>query len=271
VLPNLNFSELEILAFALIFLRVSTFTIIWPIFSVYSVPGPLKVLLALALTMTIFPLVSRAGLTPKGLSNDIAYLAGKEVLTGLCLGFMTRLFFFAISCAGNLVATSAGLANGSLFNPALGASTTTVEQFYGALATLLFLSMNGHHLFLEGLVQSFTFLPLSLDQAVDGIQIASPLGNMVGHFKDSGLILQAVVEAGIKMSAPVLVAIFVLNVMMGIISRAVPQVNVLMTSMPVNFMAALIVLILAIPALVFEMNHEIVSFTEILFKFMRAN
>lgn len=262
MLPNLHFNETEILAFALVLLRVSAFTLTWPIFSVYNVPGLLKVLFSVAIAITVFPVINRTGLDARGFAHDIAWLAAKEVLTGLCLGFMTRLFFFAISCGGNLIATSSGLANGQLFNPALGATSTTVEQFYAAIATLLFLSLNGHHFFLTGLVESFNAIPLS----IDGTEFA----HLTGRFKDSGLILQSVVVAGIKISAPVLLAVFILNVVMGIISRAVPQVNVLITSMSVNFMAALIVMLLAIPALIFELDHEVVSFAEQLFKFMKA-
>jgi flagellar biosynthetic protein FliR len=261
-LPLFNFNEAEILGFALAFLRVGAFTFVWPIFSVYNVPGYLKVLLALSITMVVFPVIDRTGLTAQVLGQDIAWLAAKEVLTGLCLGFMTRLFFFAISVAGNLVATSSGLANGQLFNPALGATTTTVEQFYGALATLLFLSLNGHHYFLTGLVQSFQAIPIS----IDGTNFAL----MTSKFKDSGLILKLIVEAGVKMSAPVLITIFIINVVMGIISRAVPQINVLITSAPVNFMATLLIMMISIPALVFQMNHEIINFAEQLFKFMKV-
>lgn len=263
MLPILSFSEVEILSFALIFLRISAFTFTWPVFSIYSVPAHVKILFALLVAMLVFPVVNRSGIHVDKLTQDIAWLAAKEVLTGLCLGFMTRLFFFAISVGGNLIATSTGLANGQLFNPALGVSTTTVEQFYATIATLLFLSLNGHHTFLIGLTQSFDLIPLSLD----GTEFAL----MIDKFKDTGLILQSVVEAGIKVSAPVLVAMFILNVVMGVISRAVPQVNVLMTSMPVNFMAAVFVMMLAIPALVFELDHQIFAFAEQLFKFMKAN
>ena len=265
MLPNLMVNETEILAFALVLLRVSAFTFAWPIFSMYSVPGHMKVLFALLVAMVIFPVINRSGLDAKALTQEVVWLAGKEVLTGLCLGFMTRLFFFAISVGGNLIATSSGLANGQLFNPALGATTTTVEQFYGALGTLLFLSLNGHHFFLMGLVESFDAIPLTLG----GTEFAG-FNHMIGKFGDSGLILHRVVEVGIKISAPVLVAIFVLNVVMGIVSRAVPQVNVLITSMSVNFMAALIVMLLAIPALILELDHEMVAFAEELFKFMKA-
>ena len=258
MLPSFYLSDTEILIFGLILIRVSAFIVAWPVFSVYSVPNHCKVLFALALAIVLMPTVPRAGLTTSSLNEDIMWLAGKEVLVGLILGFMTRLFFFAINIGGNLVATSTGLMNAHIFNPSMNTQTTTVEQFYATIGTLLFLALNGHHYFIQGLAESFIAIPLSLR----GIDLAI--------FKDSGMILQIVTEAGIKISAPVLVAIFVVNVAMGIVGRAVPQINVLVTSMNVNFMAGLIVMIVAIPALMLELDHQMIEFAEAFFKFMRA-
>lgn len=258
MLPLLTFNESEILAFALVLLRVSSFLVSWPVFSVYSVPNPLKVLFAVTVSLLIFPVVNRSGLSTQDFGTGLAWLVGKEVLVGVCLGFVTRMFFFGIAVGGNLVATSVGLANAQIFNPTMGSQGTTIEQFYATLGTLLFLSLNGHHHFLQGLVQSFDTVPLSLS----GIEIAV--------FKDSGLILQQVTEAGIKISAPVMVAIFFINVAMGIVGRAVPQINVLVTSMPVNFMAGLLVMIVAIPALVLELDRQLYEMAERFFEFVKA-
>lgn len=263
MLPNLAFNDTEILAFALVFLRVSSFLISWPVFSIYSVPQHLKILLAIMISAILFPVINRAGLTGQGFEQNIAWLAGKEVLTGLCLGFMTRLFFFGVAIGGSFIATSAGLANAQIYNPVQGGQSTTVEQFYATIATLLFLGLNGHHYFISGLAQSFDSIPLS----ISGTEIAL----LVGRFKDSGLILQSVTEAGIKIAAPILVALFLMNVVMGVIGKAVPQINVLVTSMPVNFMAGLLIMIVSIPALVFELDRELYQFTEMFFKFMKAH
>ena len=255
MLPFLKFNETEILAFALVLLRVS---ISWPVFSVYNVPQIAKVLFAFVVALLLFPVIDRSGLHAQQFGQDILWLALREVLTGLCLGFLTRLFFFAISAAGNLIATSVGLANAQLFNPTMNATTTTTESFYVVIATLLFLAMNGHHTFLTGLAESFHAIPLS------------PSGIDIAVFKECGLLIQSVVEAGVKISAPVLIAIFFMNVAMGIIGRAVPQINVLVTSMPVNFMTGMVVMIIAIPAMIFQMDHNIVEFANMMFRFMKA-
>jgi flagellar biosynthetic protein FliR len=278
VLPLLKFDETQILIFALVLIRVSTFTVSWPIFSVYSVPNTLKILFSLCLAILLVPVIPINGLSGGELAQEIGWLAGKEALVGLSLGFMTRLFFFAVNIGGNLVAMSTGLANAHIFNPSMNTQTTTVEQFYATIATLLFLALNGHHYFLTGLAQSFTVIPLTMHGT--NLALNSGMGSGMGHVagttmgstvgSDCGLILQLVTEAGIKIAAPVIIAIFFTNVAMGIVGRAVPQINILVTSMNVNFLAGLVVMIVTIPALILQMDQQILEFTDMLFKFMKA-
>jgi flagellar biosynthetic protein FliR len=242
VFPSFHFNENELLAFALVLLRVLSFLITWPVFSMYSVPQPLKVLLAVVITICLFPVINRTGLGSQPLGTDIAWLAMKELFTGLCIGYVTRFFFFAITIGGNIIATSMGLANAQVFNPALNMQSTPVEQFYVALGTLLFLSINGHHIFLTGLAQSFDLVPLSFH------------GTNLAIFADSGGLIQRTIEAGLKISAPIMVAIFFMNLAMGIIGKAVPQINVLVTSLPINIMVGFGVMIIMIPLFISQLD-----------------
>jgi flagellar biosynthetic protein FliR len=256
--PGYQFNEIEILVFALVLLRISAFVIAWPVFSVYSVPQVAKVLLAVTLAMLMFPVIDRTGLQGTAFSNDIIWLAGKEVMIGLCLGFVCRLFFFAFSVGGNLVSTYMGLSAASVFNPSLGMQSTVIEQFYVVTATLMFLGLNGHHLFLEGLAQSFQVLPLSMNSLHTTI------------FGESAALIQDVVVMGIKISAPIMISIFVINIFMGILGRTVPQINVLVTSLPINVMAGFLVVIATLPILVPETETMMNHMAEYLFRMMKA-
>jgi flagellar biosynthetic protein FliR len=262
VFPSFQFSENEILAFALVLIRVSAFVVSWPVFSVYSVPNQAKILLALILSVLMFPVIEQAGLQAHGhankFSDEIIWLAAKEAMVGLCMGFVTRSFFFAMSIGGNLTSTYLGLASGQMFNPTLGTQSTTIEQFYLCSATLIFLALNGHHVFLKGLADSFTLVPLSMD------------GIHLGVFKETTVFVKDVVVAGIQISAPIMVSIFLLNILMGILGRTVPQINVLVTSMPVNVMAGLFVMILTIPVLTPESEGLMRLMADHLFKFLKA-
>jgi flagellar biosynthetic protein FliR len=257
--PAFLFSEAEILAFVLVLLRVIAFLISWPLFSAFAVPNPTKILVAIAVAFVLFPTVNRSGVGDlASLGPDVYFLAMKETFVGVCLGFMCRLTFFAVAVGGNLISTSIGMANAQIFNPALGNQSTTIEQFYMVGATLLFLGFNGHHIFLTGLAQSFQAVPLS------------PAGANLASFGEQASMMQAVLTAGIKIAAPVMIAAFVMNMAMGIIGRAVPQINVLVTSLPVNVLAGLMVMILAAPAFAPEMERVTQEMSERLFAFMKT-
>lgn len=256
--PSFSFSENEILSFALVLMRISAFVVAWPVFSVYSVPQHAKVLFALILSMLMYPSVVKTGLQGVDIGDQIVWLAGKEVVVGLCLGFVTRLFFFAFAIGGNLISTYMGLSSAQIFNPSLGYTTTTVEQFYVTIATLMFLALNGHHIFLEGLAKSFEIVPLSMNAIQTNL------------FQDMPSLVQDTMVAGIQISAPIMVAIFVINIFMGILGRAIPQINVLVTSLPVNVMAGFVVMIASLPILVPETELVMNSMTEHLFRMMKA-
>ncbi len=254
-------NEVEILIFGLALLRVSTFFMTWPVFSQFSMPPHIKILFALAVTFCIFSIIPRAGLVGQTYDTGLFWLASKEVLIGLLLGFSTRLLFFAVECGGHLIALTMGLASATVFSPASGQSSPVLEKFYVVLLTLLFLGLNAHHTFISAMVESFTIIPIS----PTGIDLAG-FSNQRGGIE----MIQAVTVSGLKMAAPIMVVIFFLNVAMGIIGRAVPQINVLVTSLPVNIMAGLIVMIVTLPALFMILDRDMVSFTDLLFRMMRS-
>jgi flagellar biosynthetic protein FliR len=256
--PNFQFNETEILAFALVLIRMSAFLVSWPVFSAFNVPQVAKILFAVTITMVIFPTVNRTGLTQHALDNEIIWLVLREVFIGLCLGFITRIFFFAVSIGGNFISVSMGLSSAQMFNPALSQESSTVETFFIALTTLLFLSLNGHHFFISGLVDSFTAVPLG----VNGVNLAV--------FKESAHWMQIVMVAGVKISAPVMASVFFMNVVMGIIGRAVPQINVFVTSLPVNIMVGFTVMFLMLPLLFVEMDDLLQVMSVELFKLIKA-
>jgi len=256
--PNVASNQIEIIAFALILIRVTAFLVSWPVFSAFSVPQHTKILLGVALTVLLFPLIPRDGISAEALSDNLIWLVIREVFIGLCLGFLTRLFFFAVAMGGNFVATSMGLANAQIFNPTMNAESTTVETFFTTIATLLFLTLNGHHIFLTGLVDSFTAIPLS------------PASLNLLVFKESGHWLQIIMVAGVKISAPVMASIFFMNVVMGIVGRAIPQINVFVTSLPINLMVGFVVCILMLPLLMVEMDGLLQGMSVELFKFIKG-
>lgn len=212
------------------------------IFGSTNISVTVKILLSLVLTMMIFPTIQVSAADSARLTEDILMLSAREVLLGLSLGFLTRLFFFAVGMMGELVSVSIGLGAAQMYNPLMGTNTNTVEQFYVTIATLIFFALNGHHLVLGGIAQSYELIPLA------------QLKLNIGPFAEIATFAQEMMVMAVKMCAPIIGAILITNLAMGILGRAIPQINVLVTSMPVTIMLGFVLMFICIPLLVMEMN-----------------
>lgn len=250
-------TEAQILLFALILLRMIGFVFSSAIFGTELLNTSVKILLSLVLAVLVFAPVKTGPVNYDLISHEIIGLAAREIFIGLIMGFLTKLFFFIVTMAGDLVSVSIGLSSSQLFNPMLGSSGNVVDQFYSTLGTLVFLSIGGHHMLLSSLVQSFELIQvgqLSLNVSV--------LGDVVFYG-------QEVLVMAIKMCAPVIITALLINVSMGILGRAVPQINVLVTGVPVSVMLGLLVMFVCLPLLVVEMNGVMDITAEKLFFIMK--
>jgi flagellar biosynthetic protein FliR len=238
-------SEVKMLVFCLVLIRMLAFIIASPIFGAAQISAPTKVLLCIVLATCLFPSIQIDLKVYDGLANDLISLAAREALVGLCLGFVSRMFFYTISMAGEIVSNSIGLNAGQMFNPLMGSPGNIVEQFYSILGMLFFFMVNGHHMLIAGLSQSFDFIRVG--QLTFN---AAPLGEMA-------LFGQTILTITIKMCAPVMVAILLSQIAMGLLGRAIPQVNVLVTSFPVTIMLGMSVMIICIPLYLNGLNNLI--------------
>jgi flagellar biosynthetic protein FliR len=259
LIPGFNlFPEGQIIGFALVFLRILAFVVTWPIFGTATVPVPVKVLLALVMSIVLFPVITFTQIDLIKIDDQIIFLAIRELCIGLALGYLMRLFFFTVSIAGEIISVTMGLASAQLYNPAMGSQGNVVEQFQLMLASLFFLGMNGHHVFIGGLAESFHIVPVA------------DIGLKTAAFAGIAPMIQDVFLMGLKMSAPVLIAVFLTNIAMGIVGRAVPQINVLVTGMPVTIMISFGVLIITTPLFVGEMDSLVYIMADRFFQFMKV-
>jgi flagellar biosynthetic protein FliR len=256
MLDLFHLPEGQILLFALILMRMTAFVVSSAVFGSPSVSVHVKILLSVTMAILIFPTVRAASVDYSLISNDIILLTAREILVGLTLGFLTRLFFFAVTMTGDLVSISVGLNASQMFNPVLGQNGNSLDQFYSVLGTLVFLTLNGHHILISALSQSFDYIPVS------------SLSLNVGVYGEMATFGQGILLMCVKICAPVIVAILMTNLAMGILGRAIPQINVLVTSMPVTIMVGMGVVFICLPLLVMEMNGILESTAGTLFKVM---
>lgn len=249
-------TEAQILLFALILMRMTSFVMSSAVLGNPTVNSPVKILLSLVLSMVVFPLIPLSTINVSIISTDIIGLVIREIIVGLALGFLTRLFFFIVSMTGDLISMSIGLSAAQLYNPMMGSQGGVIEQFYTGLATLIFFGINGHHMLISGIMQSYELVHITG-------------GLNVGPFAEMAVFGQTALEMAIKMSAPILGSILIVNLAMGILGRAVPQINVLVTSMPVTIMIGFIVMFVCLPLLVVEMNGVVDITARKLFEVMK--
>jgi flagellar biosynthetic protein FliR len=253
-----QWSEAELLLFILALIRITALIGTFPIFGIQSVPNSAKVLLSLVMGMVLFPSIKIVNAKFTGdLNSGFMWLALREAMIGLILGSIARLYFMSINVAGQIMSTSLGLSAAQMFNPLMGTQSNTLEQFHVTLAMLLFLGFDGHHIFLTAINESFRILPMSFDMLkLEGVKTAAVMGSDI-------------LSLGLRISAPIVVSLFLTQVAMGIIGRVVPQINVLVTSLHLTIIVGLFVIFVTLPFFldgVHEMEREMGQY---LFRIMK--
>jgi flagellar biosynthetic protein FliR len=253
-----NFKETEIIAFGLIFLRISSCLVLMPIFGSKLIPAPSKALLCIIVAMVMFPVLKTSQSLPMSWKDDLVLLAMREVFVGAFLGFLTRFIFMGVEVAGQLLSITMGLSSVQLINPTFGESSTIMEQFETVLATLLFLALNGHHFLFEALFRSFQLAPVGV------------LSLSTQALGQTTMLVQEVFVIGIKLAGPIIAVTLFLNIALGIVGRAVPQINVFIISFPVNIMVGLFVFMVSIPLLVTVLDADFSTMSEHIFVFLKG-
>lgn len=230
----------------------------WPIFGGNNVPVHVKVLLSLLVGMICFTLIAPAAYPVVESYTSMIGLAAKEIVVGIALGYLGHLLFYAVTIAGELISMSMGLSSSQIFNPAFGFQQSSVNQLYFFMAAFIFLVMQGHHYFIAGVYESFKIIPLGMV-----LPKLSGVGSVVA-------IGGTVLKVGLMLSAPVLVSILLINFSLGIVGRAVPQINVLITSLPINALMGFLILMVVLPFFLESVQEQFYEFSDVVFGFMKS-
>lgn len=205
-----------------------------PIFSNMVMRGRLRLMLGLAVGFALAPALPPMPVTPAGSWTGLFILA-QQMLIGLLLGIVLRIIFAAIDLTGELIGLQMGLSFAMFYDPQGGGQTPVMAEFIGLLATLLFLAMNGHLLMISVLAESFHLLPVTLQPIAT--QSFSALLAWSATLFSSGLLL----------SLPIIAALLISNIAMGVLARVAPQLNLFAVGFPVTMAAGYFVLLLAMP------------------------
>jgi len=217
-----NFDPPTILSFFLTLFRISLVLFLLPFFGGESLPKPVKAVVCIILTLGLWPALSFPPRYFPAHPLSIAVMLFGELILGLVLGLLVRFLFAAIQTGGQLVGFQMGFAMINVIDPISGISEAVTAHFLYMTSLLTFLSLNGHLFLLKGLAQSFEIVPPG------GLLITPQLVNQIFLFSGQIFVL------AIKIAAPVMTAIFLVDLALALISRAAPQMNVLFVGFPIK-------------------------------------
>lgn len=235
----------EAITFLLVVGRTSGLMVSAPFWSTRTVPLPVRVWLSVLLATATYPAAKTIAL-PADLNLFGLFLAlGGELLLGVMLGWLAQLLFSAVRLAGQQIEIRSGLGLIQLVDPQEGGQTGAFSLFLEAMAGLIFFSMNGHHLIYQALASSFQVFPLNgekfLPRIIEGLVSGSA----------------EIFVIALKLSAPVLIGLLLSDIVLGMISRAIPQMNVFLVAQPLQFGFALLLLLLSLPALAWLIVNQV--------------
>ncbi|MBI4083682.1 MAG: flagellar biosynthetic protein FliR [Candidatus Lambdaproteobacteria bacterium] len=235
-MPNLlQFNPGQFLGFFLVFTRISGVTISAPLLSDATIPPVVKVLLGFLLSLVFYPVLAAPRL---GGSPDLAQLTLLvlgELAVGLLIGFAAQVLFEGVQLAGEVVGFQMGLGIAHVFDPTSEEQVPLIAQVQTTFAFLLFTALDGHHMMIRTLAGSYAVV------GVGGMQLGQPALEQVVSLVRSLFII------GIQVGAPLTVALLAANLSMGLVARAVPQVNIFVVGFPFTIGLGLLLLALGFP------------------------
>ncbi|MDP5008874.1 MAG: flagellar biosynthetic protein FliR [Glaciimonas sp.] len=225
-----------IVAFLWPFVRMLALISTAPIFSESKVQRPLKVALAALLAFALVPTLGPMPDVPL-FSAPGFWIIIQQVLIGSAMGFTMKLVFAAVQAAGDYIGLQMGLSFASFFDPGSGGQTVVLSRILNMLALLIFLALDGHLLLIATLAESFHILPIS-----DG-----PLSS--AGWYTLALAGSQVFSMGLMLALPLIAALLTINLAMGILNRASPQLSIFAVGFPVTLLAGLLMLQMIMPHL----------------------
>lgn len=218
-----------IVAFVFPLARILGFIATAPLWGTAGIPRRTRLIVAIAITVAITPtLPPMPDVQPGSLSG--LWVMAQQMLIGIGMGFAAKIVFTAFDVAGEFIGFQMGLGFATFYDPLSSSQTPVITEFINLVALLLFLSMNGHLLYLATLAQSFFAIPVS----------ATPLG--ASSWLNLAELGGKMFSAGLLLSLPIIVALMITNVALAVLTRAAPQLNLFALGFPLTLLGGFVAL-----------------------------
>lgn len=230
-------------AFLLVLVRVSAFFIMMPFFSYRTIPASHRLGLSLFLAWIMYFTIDVPVLE---LDSVYFLLILKEALVGLFIGFAAFMIMTVVQIAGGFIDFQMGFSIANVIDPQSGTQSPLTGQYLYTIALLLLLSLNGHHLLLDGIFYSYQYVPMD--------QLFVPFGNqaLMEYFVKA---FNQTFIVALQMSIPVVGCLFLVDVGLGIVARTVPQFNIFVVGIPVKIIASFMMLLVVMGMMMVVVEH----------------
>lgn len=233
---------------AMLFLRIVTLFFFMPIFGDQVVPMRVRISLGIAFSFFSYPIVSEFMSPQLSLTHwsplNLALASFREIIFALAISYAARLIFFGVSIASHLVGINMGFQAASMFNPEMNDRDSSYAAFQNWIVLVLFLSLNIHHIFIEGIVKSFVHIPIG------------PIPDVNSITKISLSIAREAFMLGLRFAAPLITLQILINISMGLLNRSLPALNVFVISFPLSFIATMLLLFISITSFISVISNH---------------
>lgn len=205
-----------------------------PVFNNAALPVTIRLITGIAIALALAPVLpTQAGVDPASWAGLMVLL--QQTLIGIALGFTMRVVFAAVDVAGELIGMQMGLSFAVFYDPQNAAQSPVVAEFMGLIALLIFLAVNGHLMVLGLLAQSFDTLPIA------GGVFGSAGWGALTHWAPT------LFSTGVLLALPMIAALLITNIALGILTKAAPQLNLFAVGFPITIVVGFVVLALSMP------------------------
>lgn len=224
-----------LILFLLVLTRLGVMMIAMPAIG-SGVPMRVRAVLAIALALLLMPLIAPLASPPIENLLELTIATAREAGIGMLIGLVIRLLVTGLQLAGEVASNTGGMQLGDLQDPEMRATVPTLARLIGLLVTAVMITAGGHRMMIEALMDSFVAMPPG------EVRFEVGMLELVVYELSSGM------SSGIRASAPIVAALLLTNLITGLISRTLPQLNVLAIGLSINALALMVVSVSAISA-----------------------
>lgn len=231
----------QVETFILILIRVTTLFLVAPVFGSRNLPAQLKAGFSLVVALLLF--LSVPVLAPDRASKSVFDLAGNglgEFMVGLAISYTAYMLFAGIQMAGQIIDIQMGFGLVNVIDPQSNSQVSILGQFYYLVSILVFLALNGHHILLRALADSYRLVPVGSFSWLSHAAATGPL--LTDYFTRIFII-------AFQVAGPAIATLFLTSMAMGVLSRTVPQMNVFIVGLPLSVLVGLLITIFSIQLL----------------------